>query len=211
LPERLRIAGGDASPALARVTLADHAPQIGSVMGNDARSVIGEALATFGIETRTGIVVSAIDQEGATPVDGKRIEADTVVWTAGRRANPLTALFSVDRDQWGRIAVDEFLRVKAIADVYAAGDVARMLIDGRHPTAMSCQYARPMGRFAGNNAACNLLGVKPLPLRIDWYVTCLDLGPWGAVYTRGRERKVVTRGMAARRIKRTINFRHLNV
>ncbi len=206
LPERLRIAAaGDASPAPPRVILADHAPQIGSVMGNDARSVIGEALAALGIETRTGIVVSAIDQEGATLVDGKRIEADTVVWTAGMRANPLTALFPVERDQWGRIAVDEFLKVTGVANVFAAGDVARMIIDGRHPTVMSCQHARPMGRFAGNNVVCDLLGVKPLALQINWYVTCLDLGPWGAVYTHGWERKVVAWGMAAKRTKRTIN------
>jgi hypothetical protein len=31
-----------------------------------------------------------------------------------------------------------------------------------------------------------------LPLNIDWYVTCLDLGPWGAVYTQGWDRQVAS-------------------
>jgi NADH:ubiquinone reductase (H+-translocating) len=44
-----------------------------------------------------------------------------------------------------------------------------------------------------------------LPLKIDWYVTCLDLGPWGAVYTQGWGRQVVSAGPAAKRIKETIN------
>ena len=44
-----------------------------------------------------------------------------------------------------------------------------------------------------------------LPLQIDWYVTVLDLGPWGAVYTNGWDRHVVSQGMKAKRTKETIN------
>ena len=36
-----------------------------------------------------------------------------------------------------------------------------------------------------------------LPLRIPWYVTVLDLGPAGAVYTEGWDRVVVSEGAAA--------------
>jgi NADH dehydrogenase len=62
-----------------------------------------------------------------------------------------------------------------------------------------------MGRFAGHNAACDLLGLPMLPLRIDWYTTILDLGPWGAVYTQGWDRRVVAQGPAAKRTKEIIN------
>ena len=44
-----------------------------------------------------------------------------------------------------------------------------------------------------------------LPLRIDWYTTILDLGPWGAVCTDGWDRHVVMTGAAAKRTKSTIN------
>jgi NADH dehydrogenase len=44
-----------------------------------------------------------------------------------------------------------------------------------------------------------------LPLQIDWYTTVCDLGPWGAVYTEGWERKLVSEGEAAKATKRTIN------
>jgi hypothetical protein len=44
-----------------------------------------------------------------------------------------------------------------------------------------------------------------LPLRNDQYVTCLDLGPWGAVYTEGWDRHVTASGAEAKTIKRTIN------
>ena len=44
-----------------------------------------------------------------------------------------------------------------------------------------------------------------LSLRIPWYVTVLDLGPAGAVYTEGWDRKVVSRGDEAKATKRVIN------
>jgi NADH dehydrogenase len=44
-----------------------------------------------------------------------------------------------------------------------------------------------------------------LPLYIDWYTTILDLGSWGAVYTEGWDRIVVSKGSAAKRTKEVIN------
>jgi NADH dehydrogenase FAD-containing subunit len=72
------------------------------------------------------------------------------------------------------------MRVAGLANVFAAGDVALSLVDGVHSTVMSCQFARPMGRFAGHNVVADLFGEPMLPPRIDWYVTVLDLGGWGA-------------------------------
>ena len=97
------------------------------------------------------------------------------------------------------------MRVKGVANVFAAGDVACAAMDDRHASVMSCQHGRPMGRFAGHNVVSDLLGVPLLPLHIDWYVTVLDLGPWGAVYTEGWDRHVVAKGETAKRTKRIIN------
>lgn len=192
-----------------RVMLADHKPHVGSDMGDAARPVIETALAGLGVETRMGIDVVAIDQAGVTLKSGETIPAATVVWCAGMRASPLTCQFPVERDRFGRIAVDEFLRVKGVADVFAAGDAAWMLMDDCHPSVMSCQHSRPMGRFAGHNVVCDLLNLPMLPLRIDWYVTVLDLGPWGAVYTHGWDRHVFAKGESAKRTKQIINCQRI--
>ncbi len=61
------------------------------------------------------------------------------------------------------------------------------------------------GRFAGHNAVCDLLGQPKLPLAIGWYTTILDLGPWGALYTEGWDRKLVSSGATAKRTKELIN------
>jgi NADH:ubiquinone reductase (H+-translocating) len=188
-----------------RVILADHRPTIGSDMGAAACRVIDDALASLGVETLVDASISEIDGTGARLSTGEKIPAATVVWCTGMRANPLTEQFPVERDRFGRVPVDRFMKVVGLDDIFAAGDVARATLDELHNSVMSCQHARPMGRFAGHNAVCDLLGRPMLPLRIDWYVTCLDLGPWGAVYTEGWDRRVVATGAAAKRTKRLIN------
>lgn len=192
-----------------RVILADRNPRVGSDMGPSARPVIEEALAALQIETRSGVDVAAIGPCCVTLKSGEEIPAATVVWCAGMRANPLTRLFPVEHDPFGRIPVDEFMRAEGSPHVFAAGDVASAMMDGRHRSVMSCQHARPMGRFAGHNAVSDLFGLPLLPLRISRYVTVLDLGPWGALYTEGWDRQVVTKGEAAKDTKRLINCRRI--
>jgi NADH dehydrogenase len=192
-----------------RVILADHQPWVGSDLGESARPVIEEALAALRIETRLGIDIASISPSGVMLTSGEEIPAATVVWCAGMRANPLTRLFPVEHDHFGRIPVDAFMRVTGVANVFAAGDVAWAMMDDSHASVMSCQHGRPMGRFAGHNVVCDLFGRPMLPLRIVWYVTVLDLGPWGAVYTEGWDRQVVTKGEAAKQTKQVINCQRI--
>lgn len=76
------------------------------------------------------------------------------------------------------------------------------LKDGERNTAlMTCQHAIQLGKFAGHNAAASLLNIAPLPYRQVNYVTCLDLGGWGAVYTEGWEQAVKSVRGEAKKIK----------
>jgi NADH:ubiquinone reductase (H+-translocating) len=205
MPDRLRTALAADPNAQGRVILADRAETIGSDMGEAAQTVIVEALAALQVETRPGIAVAAIDSDGATLTTGEHIDAATVIWCAGMEASPLTACFPVARDRFGRLPVTPSLKVEGQAAEFAAGDVAWFAIDGTHSCVMSCQHGRPMGRFAGHNVVCDLFGEPMLPLTIDRYVTILDLGAWGAVYTEGWDRHVVAREAVAKRTKQTIN------
>jgi NADH:ubiquinone reductase (H+-translocating) len=191
--------------AAPRVILVDHNPHVGSDMGESARPVIEEALSENRVDTMTGVRVTAVDERGVTLSSGETIPAATVVWCAGMRANPLTAQLGVPCDRLGRLPVDDYLRVDGVTDVFAAGDVAAAKMDDEHLSVMSCQHGRPMGRYAGYNVVSDLLGEPMLSLRIPWYVTVLDLGPAGAVYTEGWDRRVVSRGAEAKATKRVIN------
>lgn len=178
---------------------------VGATFGAHGRPVINEALSALGVETRLNVRVGAVGADSITLSSGEIIPAATVVWCGGMHASPLAAMLPARRDALGRLAVDHCMRVEGLPGVFAAGDVASCLIDGEHPTVMSCQFARPMGRFAGHNVVADLFGEKLLPLNIDWYVTVLDLGAWGALYTTGWDREVHTTGAAAKLTKQTIN------
>ena len=203
LPGMLSAAlGPDATP---RVILVDHNPHVGSDMGESARPVIEKALTENKVDTITGVGVTAVDERSVTLSSGDIVSAATVVWCAGMRANPLTAQFGVACDRLGRLPVDDYLRVRGVAGVFAAGDVAAAKMDDQHMSVMSCQHGRPMGRYAGYNVISDLLGAPMLSLRIPWYVTVLDLGPAGAVYTEGWDRRVASTGAEAKTTKQVIN------
>src|SRR5262245_16016665 len=192
-----------------RVILVDHNPVVGATIGADARPVVCEALANLGVETRLGTKVTAIDASGIALASGEIIPAQTIIWCVGMRASPLAAMVPGMLDRHGRVDVDPFMRVAGLANVFAAGDVACSPVDGVHPTVMSCQFARPMGRFAGHNVVADLFGRPMLPLRIDWYVTVLDLGTWGALYTVGWDRQLLSSGQNTKAIKQTINHKRI--
>ncbi|WP_025032031.1 NAD(P)/FAD-dependent oxidoreductase [Bradyrhizobium sp. DOA9] len=206
MPDRLARAGITGSR---RIILVDPNPSVGASIGALARPVIETALASLDVETRPGVRVASIEAAGLRLTSGEFIPAQTVIWCGGMRASPLAASFPGGRDRLGRLLVDPFMRLADVGGVFAAGDVASSVVDGLHPTVMSCQFARPMGRFAGHNAVADLVGLPMLPLRIDWYVTVLDLGAWGALYTEGWDREVRTTGAAAKATKQTINRKRI--
>jgi len=204
MPARLRkILGKDVKP---RVIIVERNGAIAPDMGEGPRPVIEDALRKVGVETRLGAGVASLDKSGVTLSSGEHIEAETVIWAAGIRAAPLTQQISAERDNFGRLLVDRELRVPGVQGVFATGDAARAACDDDGNYAlMSCQHATRMGAFAGNNAAAELLGVPTKPYHQKAYVTCLDLGEAGALFTRGWERKVEMTGDVAKKTKQEIN------
>ncbi|UEM10565.1 NAD(P)/FAD-dependent oxidoreductase [Bradyrhizobium barranii subsp. barranii] len=204
LPARLRAIFGQ--NARTRVIIVERNGAIAPDMGEGSRPVIEQALRKLGVETRLGTGVASLDKSGVTLSTGEHIETETVVWAAGIRAAPLTAQIPAERDNFGRLLVDRDLRVPGIAGVFATGDAARAACDDEGNYAlMSCQHATRMGAFAGNNAAAELLRVPTRPYHQKAYVTCLDLGEAGALFTRGWERKVEMVGDVAKKTKQEIN------
>ncbi len=204
MPARLRAALGENEKI--RVILIDRGERIGAALGEGIRPSIIEASEELDIEWIVGATVAAVDANGVTLADGRHIESQTVVWTAGMRASPLTEQLTSARDHQGRLHVDGNLKVQGLAHVYAAGDVAYAATDDIGNFAvMSCQHAISLGRHAGNNAAADLLGVAPTPYRQPKYVTCLDLGTWGAVYSEGWDRQLKLVKSEAKELKTQIN------
>jgi NADH:ubiquinone reductase (H+-translocating) len=207
---RLARAAGAEEPA--RAILIDRGA-IAATLGAAPRPTILAALAALGVECREGVEIDRMHEDSVVlavpPRGSERIFCRTVVAAAGMRASRLTLDLSRDLDRLGRLPVDRHLRIVGHPACFAAGDVARALVDPAHLSVMSCQHARPQGRIAGHNVAADLLGRPLIDYRQEDYVTVLDLGAWGALYMQGWDRRVVVEGEAAKRTKHEINHRRI--
>ncbi|MGF6108738.1 NAD(P)/FAD-dependent oxidoreductase [Pseudomonas sp. ADAK2] len=204
MPARLRAILGD--KANINVIIVDRGEKVGASMGAEISQSIAEASTELGVKWQLKSSVVAVDENGVTLADGQRIEAKTVIWTTGVRASSLTEQIPGERDHLGRLHVDAHLQVIGQDDIFATGDVAYAASDdiGNHAL-MTCQHAIVLGRHAGNNVAAQMLGVDPTPYSQPKYVTCLDLGAWGAVYTEGWDRQVKLVKQEGKALKTQIN------
>ena len=192
--------------AAARVLLVEHAGVIGPELGANPRPHIEAALREQRIEIRLHTQLDGVEPNAVWLASGERIETCTTIVTAGLRASPLTkAVPGAKLDDLGRLYVNSTLQVEGVTDIYASGDIARAHVDGEHLALMSCQHAILMGKVAGHNAARDFLGMTALPYQQPDYVTCVDLGSSGALFTEGWERLARHTGTEGKKLKRLIN------
>ncbi|KAI0199820.1 FAD-containing subunit of NADH dehydrogenase [Astrocystis sublimbata] len=204
LPGRLRdIFGEDVN---CQVVVVERDEEIGPDLGAGPRPFVTKALDDLGVETKLGTSVTGFDAEGITLYSGERIETLTAIWTAGVAATPLTQQVSTERDSFGRLHVDQDLRVPTAQDVFAAGDAASAAADeDGHCVKMSCQHAWPLGKIAGHNAAAELLQAPTIPYSQPIYRVCLDLGAAGAFIGEGWKATLQLAGPQAKVVKQFIN------
>jgi NADH:ubiquinone reductase (H+-translocating) len=205
LASMLRGAAADTAGAEVTVNLIDQAPSVAPEFGPTARGVIEGALRSLDVSLKTGARVAQLDDGGVTLASGERLDSTLTVWAGGPRASALNEQLGVELDAHGRLPLDRHM-ASSVENVWAAGDSASVSVDGRHVAMMSCQHATPQGCQAGHNAAAALLGVSPGRYHQPLYLTCLDLGPAGALVTCDFEReRILATGERAKRFKRFIN------
>ena len=205
LRDRIRRHGSEAQAEEAKILLFDRAAAVGPELGPRPRPVIQAALTAARVELRLGVTVTRLSRNRVLLADGDTIAADAVVLTTGMAAAQFVQNIPDTRDELGRIIVDQFLRAPHARKVFVAGDAAAVDGGDGHIVLQSCQHALQLGRFAGENAARDLLGLPLIPYVQPPYITCLDLGRSGAVFTRGWERVVERTGEEAKAVKRRIN------
>ncbi|MDQ1294756.1 MAG: hypothetical protein QG608_2641 [Actinomycetota bacterium] len=102
--------------------------------------------------------------------DGTRLDTDTLVWTAGVKANPVLGDLGLPLDDRGRLRCTEHLRVEGVPGAWGAGDAAAVPDLGAPAgqvrfCAPSAQHAvRQAGRLA-DNVLAELRGRGTVPYR----------------------------------------------
>ncbi|MEO5960871.1 MAG: FAD-dependent oxidoreductase, partial [Opitutaceae bacterium] len=169
LRDRFALHGGVAESL--RIVLMDRAATVGAELGPGPRSEIVAALAAARVECRLGETIAALSNDRVTFLNGTVLATDAVVLTTGMLAAGFVRHIPGERDSLGRIVVDRFLRAPAAPAVFVTGDAAAADTGDGHRALQSCQHALQLGRFAGENAARDLLRMPALPYAQPRYVT----------------------------------------
>ena len=109
-----------------RWVLVDAAPTILPEIPTKLGEYAARELAGRGVDVRVGTTLEALDADGAALSGDERVATNTLVWTAGVRANPMLRELGLPLDDRGRVQVDDMLRVEGRDVVWALGDCARV-------------------------------------------------------------------------------------
>jgi NADH dehydrogenase len=120
-----------------------------------------KSLERRGIEVVTGELVKALDGDEVVLAGGERVQAKTLVWAAGVKPSGLAGTIEAGRSRSGRIEVDQFLRVNGHENVFAVGDVASTMQDGKEVPMLSA----PAMQEARVAAANILATIRKEPLK----------------------------------------------
>jgi NADH dehydrogenase len=110
--------------------------------------------------------------------DGDEFDADTLVWTAGVKPNPVVSQGDLPIDEKGRIKGTEFLTIVGMKDAWTAGDAAAIPDVTRPGTfcGPSAQHAVRQARQLGDNIVAVLRGGKPAEYRHSYAGSVASLG-----------------------------------
>jgi NADH dehydrogenase len=109
-----------------RWVLVDAAPKILPEIPSRLGDYAARELWKRGVDIRVSTTLEAVEEHAVTLSDGTRLETETLVWTAGVKANPLLAQLGLPLDERGRVIVDSTLKVEGLDGVWALGDCARV-------------------------------------------------------------------------------------
>lgn len=83
-----------------------------------------DLLESRGFEVHLGTTLTSVEDCRVVLSDGTEFDADTIVWTAGVKPNPMLADTDLPLDRRGRIKTSTTLEVDGSPGVFAAGDSA---------------------------------------------------------------------------------------
>jgi NADH dehydrogenase len=165
-----------------RFMLIDAAPRVMPEIQPQLADWTVELLSKRGVEFRLSTTVTEVREDSVLLSDGEQIKARTVVWTAGVRASPVASNLGLPLED-GRIACDEYMRVRGYDNIWAIGDIAAVPDPARpgKPCPPTAQHAIRQGKLLGTNIARVTRGQPPKPFTFKTLGSFADLGRHRAV------------------------------
>jgi NADH dehydrogenase len=148
-------------PKSAHIVLADMGDRPLATFSQQLSEAARQRLMSLGVDVRLGKTVQSIDADGVVLGD-ERVQAKTVVWTAGVAPSPAGKWLGCGVDHAGRVRIKLDLTVPDHPDVFVVGDTASLDQDGR-PLPGVAQVAMQQGRYAAKSIFRKVTGHPALP------------------------------------------------
>ncbi|MFL5593560.1 MAG: NAD(P)/FAD-dependent oxidoreductase [Gemmatimonadaceae bacterium] len=139
-----------------RVILVEAGPRILPTFPEDLAARASRDLNELGVEVRVNSFVTAVEADGVR-IGGEKIRARNAFWAAGNLASPVGKFLDGPLDRAGRIQVNPDLSVPGHPEIFAIGDLAALVQDGR-PVPGVGPAAIQEGKCAGRNIKRDLRG-----------------------------------------------------
>jgi NADH dehydrogenase len=146
-------------PSQARILLVEGAPHVLPTYPENLSIRARESLERLGVEVRTGVRVTKIDETGVY-IGDEHIPARTKLWAAGVAASPVAQSLGGELDRAGRVAVTPELNLPGRQDVFVIGDLALFKEKGQ-PIPGVAPAAMQEGKHAAESILLQLKG-KPM-------------------------------------------------
>jgi NADH dehydrogenase len=177
--DALRVYDG-LSPADMRWVMVEAAGRILPEVSEDLGRYTVAELEKRGIEVKLNTRVESLADGEVVLSNGERFPAETVVWTAGVRANPLLEATDLPLDEKKRVRCTPTLQVSGVADAWAAGDCAAVpdltKDDPDAVTSPSAQHAVRQAKVLADNLLASFRGGRLTPYRHAYVGSVASLG-----------------------------------
>ncbi len=144
-----------------RVLLLEAGTSVMPSYPDDLRKATFDLLRGKNVEIMLNAKLVDYNGQQITLDDGAKINAHTLIWTAGVKASGLVDSLDVQRTGSGRVRVDACLRVPAHPEVFLIGDAAYLEDGEGHPLPMLATVAQQQAKITAQNIQRILKGQGP--------------------------------------------------
>jgi len=142
-----------------RIVVVEAGPTVLPSFAPKLRDAARRSLERLRVEVRENTTVTGVDAHGVM-LGSERLDAGTVLWTAGVAASAVTATLGVPRDRAGRVIVERDLSVPGHPEAFVIGDASAFTDAAGHPLPGVAQVAMQGGVHAARTILQRLEG-KP--------------------------------------------------
>jgi NADH:ubiquinone reductase (H+-translocating) len=169
------------NPHRVRIILVDRNEQILKELDPALRRTARKKLADLQIEVINNVKAHEITAEKVILDDGREVETENAIWTAGFRASEKLDDLGLPHDERKGLKVDVYMRVEGYDNVWGIGDCAATIDKDENPVPPNAQAATQEGRAVARNVLAAIDGKELEPFEYKPLGQLVEMGSEFAV------------------------------